>query len=164
MTKKNQLLSRADFAAAQGVSRQMVDRYVKSGMPLQDGLIDPEQAQTWIAQNILARSKPGESYNEARTRSMVAEAGIKEMQLDILRGRYIDAEEMRELLGRIYTGAKNIWLQAIRKIEIRLSLTPEQSQFVQDSIYRGLEELASGRILKEKPKCEMKRKRLSRKK
>lgn len=164
MGRKTQLVSRADFAKAQGVSRQMVDRYVKSGMPLQDGMIDPKQAEAWIAQNILSRSKPGESFAEAKTRTQIAEAGIKELQLAALQGRYVDAVEMKTTLERVYLGAREVWLQAIAKIVMRLGLDVDQEQVVKEAIYRGLEELASGRILKEKPKCEVKRKRLSRKK
>jgi hypothetical protein len=165
LAKKIQLLSRADFAKAQGVSRQMVDRYVKSGMPLQDGKVDPKQAEAWIAQNILSRSKPGESFAEAKTRTQIAEAGIRELQLEILQGRYIDADEMREVLGRVYLGAREVWLQAIAKISMRLGLDVDQEQVVKEIIYAGLTSLASGRILEEKkPLCEAKRKRLSRKK
>lgn len=164
MTKKIQLLSRADFAEVQGVSRQMVDRYVKSGMPLRDGMIDPKQAEAWIAQNILSRSKPGESFAEAKTRTQIAEAGIKELQLAALQGRYVDAVEMKTTLERVYLGAREVWLQAIAKIVMRLGLDVDQEQVVKEIIYAGLASLASGRILKEKPKCEMKRKRLSRKK
>ena len=164
MSKKTQLLSRADFAKAQGVSRQMVDRYVKSGMPLRDGKVDPEQAQTWIAQNILGRSRPGETYSEARTRTQIAEAGIREMQLEILRGSYINAAEMKTTLERVYMGAREVWLQAIAKIVMRLGLDVDQEQVVKEIIYAGLASLASGRILKEKKPCEAKRRRLSRKK
>ena len=165
MTKKIQLLSRADFAKAQGVSRQMVDRYVKSGMPLQDGKVDPKQAEAWIAQNILSRAKPGETFAEAKTRTQIAEAGIREMQLEILRGSYINAAEMKTTLERVYMGAREIWLQAIAKISMRLGLDADQEQLVKEIIYAGLTSLASGRILKEKkPLCEAKRKRLSRKK
>ena len=164
MTKKIQLLSRADFAEVQGVSRQMIDKYVKSGMPLQDGMIDRKQAEAWIAQNILSRAKPGETFAEAKTRTQIAEAGIRETQLEILRGSYINAAEMRAVLDRVYMGAREVWLQAIAKISMRLGLDADQEQVVKEAIYRGLEELASGRILKEKKPCEAKRKRLSRKK
>jgi hypothetical protein len=164
MSKETQLLSRADFAKAQGVSRQMIDRYVQSGMPLRDGKVDPEQAQTWIAQNILGRSRPGESFAEAKTRTQIAEAGIREMQLEILRGSYINAAEMKTALERVYMGAREIWLQAVAKISMRLGLDADQEQVVKTIIYAGLTSLASGRILEEKPKCEAKRKRLSRKK
>jgi hypothetical protein len=164
LTKKIQLLSRADFAEVQGVSRQMIDKYVKSGMPLQDGMIDRKQAEAWIAQNILSRAKPGETFAEAKTRTQIAEAGIREMQLEILRGSYVNAAEMRAVLDRVYMGAREVWLQAIAKISMRLGLDADQERVVKEAIYRGLEELASGRILKEKKPCEAKRKRLSRKK
>lgn len=164
MSKKTQLLSRADFAKAQGVSRQMVDKYIRSGLPLQDGMLDPIRAEAWVRKNILSRSKPGETYSEARTRSMIAEAGIKERQLEILRGSYIDAKKMKATLERVYLGAREVWLQAIAKISMRLGLDADQEQVVKEIIYAGLASLASGHILKEKPKCEMKRKRLSRKK
>jgi hypothetical protein len=142
----------------------MVDRYVKSGMPLQDGKVDPKQAEAWIAQNILSRAKPGETFAEAKTRTQIAEAGIREMQLEILRGSYVNAAEMRAVLDRVYMGAREVWLQAIAKIVMRLGLDADQGQVVKEIIYAGLASLASGHILKEKKPCEAKRKRLSRKK
>ena len=164
MAKETQLLSRADFAKAQGVSRQMIDKYVKSGMPLQDGRVDPKQAGAWIERNVLSRSKPGETFAEAKTRTQIAEAGIREMQLEILRGSYINAAEMRGTLERVYMGAREVWLQAIAKIVMRLGLDVDQELVVKEIIYAGLTSLASGRILKEKKPCEAKRKRLSRQK
>ena len=164
MAKETQLLSRADFAKAQGVSRQMIDKYVRGGMPLQDGKVDPKQAEAWIAQNILSRAKPGETFAEAKTRTQIAEAGIREMQLETLRGSYVNAAEMRAVLDRVYMGAREVWLQAIAKISMRLGLDVDQEQVVKKIIYAGLTSLASGRILEEKKPCEAKRKRLSRKK
>jgi hypothetical protein len=142
----------------------MIDKYVRGGMPLQDGKVDPKQAEAWIAQNILSRAKPGETFAEAKTRTQIAEAGIREMQLEILRGSYVNAAEMRAVLDRVYMGAREVWLQAIAKIVMRLGLDADQGQVVKEIIYAGLASLASGHILKEKKPCEAKRKRLSRKK
>lgn len=163
MGRKTQLVSRADFAKAQGVSRQMVDRYVAAGMPLHNSKVDPIEAAAWVQNNITARSTPGETYSEAKTRTQIAEAGIKELQLAALQGRYVDAVEMKTTLERVYLGAREVWLQAIAKIVMRLGLDVDQEQVVKEAIYRGLEELASGRILREKNPCEAKRRRLSRK-
>jgi len=163
VTKNNQLQSRAAFAAAQGISRQMVDRYVQSGMPLQGKMVDPKLAREWIKKNILARSRPGETFAEARTRAQIATAGIREMELEILRGRYIDAEKMRDALERIYIGAREVWLQAIGKISARLGLEAAQEKIVKEIIYAALTNLSSGRIL-ENAKCKPKPKKSSRKK
>ena len=108
MAKETQLLSRADFAKAQGVSRQMIDKYVKSGMPLQDGRVDPKQAGAWIERNVLSRSKPGETFAEAERKRQEAQPLIDRAAAD-----YEDACLRRHAAGALCDGTPQARIEAL---------------------------------------------------
>ncbi len=79
MTKRNKLLSKAEYAARIGVNRSQVTRYCAKGMPTHAGMIDPEEADWWREQN-LDPTKPKSKVTPPQQRKAAIEKGAAEVE------------------------------------------------------------------------------------
>jgi hypothetical protein len=86
---KKKFMTRAEFARAQHVTRQMVTKWIAHyGMPITDaGLVDVELSRQWLRDNTRQRATNGnghapESLIAARTRKEAALASLREYELE----------------------------------------------------------------------------------
>jgi phage terminase Nu1 subunit (DNA packaging protein) len=108
MQKK--LMTRAEFGKAHGVSRQMVDRWVRAGLPVgQDGRIDRAQGQAWLAANTSRgrSSGSGETFANARARKESSLADLRELELKEKRGELVSKKDAQLAFAALVTATKN---------------------------------------------------------
>lgn len=101
-------VTKAQFAEAMGVSKAMVTKYVRKGLPLTpEGRIDLAAGRAWVEANIdrlpasarggrAARGagKLGETLTAARARKESALASLHELELRLRRGELLEAGQV----------------------------------------------------------------------
>lgn len=104
-TDKGASVSQSEVARAWGVSRQMVHKWVKEGMPL-TSLVD---AQAWRSKRLAAHGTgnqaPG-TLNDARERKLALECEMLELRLAVERTEYLPAASVEEAMtaaGSVFT-------------------------------------------------------------
>lgn len=101
------LVSQAEFARMQGCDKGHITRLKQADrLVMQDGKVDVEASRQRIAQTADPSHGKGEvpasnnarpvgTYNEARARNEMAKAELAEMERDKMRGKLVDADEVR---------------------------------------------------------------------
>src|SRR5687767_13433825 len=109
-TKRRKTLTQVEFAAAEAVTKQAVNRWVKLGMPREfDGTIDPVAARKWLRENS-ARStnaSASQSLTANRSRREAATAALRELELRVKQGELVSREEVARSIGNVIVGAKS---------------------------------------------------------
>src|SRR5271170_6435444 len=85
-TRRTELVSQSEFARRQGVSKQMVTKYVGAGLPLHDGKIDVREARAWLRSNTTRGAAKGESFASARARKEASLADLRALELAVKKG------------------------------------------------------------------------------
>ena len=98
---RTETVSRSAFAAAIGVSPQMVSRYIAAGLPrLPDGRLDPAAAHAWLEENrVSPDTTTGQGYALSKAKLEAAKAGLAELELAAKSAKTLDAAEVRQLLS-----------------------------------------------------------------
>jgi hypothetical protein len=125
-------------------------RWHRKGMPL-----EVEAAKAWRAQHARARVKPGTaaepnsaeggSFSDWRTRRERAAALQAELDLAEQRGRLIDVQELRQLLGRHFAAARDIAMGMGARLAPVLAAETDPArvgQLLNDEVHRMLTAIA----------------------
>jgi transcriptional regulator with XRE-family HTH domain len=108
--KAAQTITAALYAKCLGVSKQMVSKYVKAGMPtLPDGSIDPAAATAWRNANISRHDD--ETLTDARKRDLGLTADLKEQELRRRRGELLEKAEVEKQWSDLLLNFRKAMLQ-----------------------------------------------------
>jgi hypothetical protein len=132
-------IGKSQFARLIGVTPGRVSHYITKGMPVRpDGDLDRRVALDWIAQNVARELRPPmvprsgrrggrpphsleKSYGEARRLLEVLKAQRLKLEVDRLRGRLLEREQVTTEvfeLGRVYRDA---WLNWPSRVAAQLA-------------------------------------------
>jgi phage terminase Nu1 subunit (DNA packaging protein) len=147
-------ISKAEFARREKVSKTVVSKWVRAGLPTAGGgQIDPEAARAWLKANT-SRGVTVESLTEARSRKESALADLRELELARLRGETVLVEDVGHVLDSAIATSRVRLLAVPQKVapELALEDNPVKCQeLVRAAIHEALHELASGRLQEAAP-------------
>jgi len=140
--EKRKVASRLEFAKAEGVSKVMVGRWVKAGLPvLTDGRIDVKAGRAWLQANILNRSEEGESFSAAKARKESALASLRELELAERKGQLLDREEVKQAVEGLVIQARETLMGVPSQVQDRLTgmtSAPAIGELLEAEIRRAL--------------------------
>jgi hypothetical protein len=133
------------IADALGVSRPLVVAYRKRGMPVESA----KAAREWMSANIRPRLPNGTQpdkqtihkqsrYQDARTRSALAEAEDRELAVLERRGVLVHRDKVRGELARQLSGLRDSILQIPARLQSVLAAETDEAKchdIVQDELY-----------------------------
>lgn len=115
--KPGRKLNRADLATLVGVSLVTIDAYVRRGMPFvqrgskgKEWQFDSAAVIEWLRQQDVEAALGDVSklnYDEARRRSMAAQAGLQEYELARIRRTMISVDEVEDLVSDEYGAVRS---------------------------------------------------------
>lgn len=162
-----QRVKQKDIAAALGLHKSVLSRYVRKGMP-QHSI---EAAQAWYSQNIGLRTRTDEAhgaapvatppaghvepifprtpahdegFQAARTRREVAEANMAEMREAELQGKLIRVDTVRSAWAKRVSSTRDALLQIPSRLAPTLAPETDMervAQILEDELRRALAEL-----------------------
>jgi hypothetical protein len=124
------ITTKSQLARRLGISAMAVSKYVAKGLPVRrDGMVDQRVALRWVAENIATHMRlpqgqrlggrgrprtnlPDSHFAEARRLLQLLRAQRLRLEVDRLRGRLLDREEVTTAvaeLGRAYHAAWLAW-------------------------------------------------------
>lgn len=155
-----ELVSIAEYARRRGCTEGAVRRAAREGrICLIDGKVDPVAADAQWAANTRVRAGsapaaqggPGEAgdtsgtYWQSRAKREAAEAEVAEMRLRELRRELVRVDEVRHLLGRRLSAAREILLGSASRLAPLLATEADQvrcAQLLEGEMHRALGEIS----------------------
>ena|SRR5215467_9239377 len=122
LNESGSLVSQAEFARRQEVSRPRVNQWIQAGMPHIDRKIDFRAASQWLADNVdRVDAIAQDSLNEARRRSENAKAHLLENQVARENRLLLPADEIEEEWSAIISAARNRLLLMATKLAPKMA-------------------------------------------
>lgn len=137
-------VSQAEFARRKGVTRAAVTYAIQSGrIKLEDdqkilveqALLDWEENSDVTKQ----RTPPSENYNDAKTRMVIAEADLAELELQEKLGSIVSIDEVRQALAAMVKTTRDRILGTARRLA-PLLVGKQNEREVADKIHHELED------------------------
>jgi phage terminase Nu1 subunit (DNA packaging protein) len=150
-------ISKKDFADAMGVSKAMVTKYVRKGLPVTPhGAIDLASGREWVEKNIDrlppaahgSRKKDktdrsGEDLTMARTRKESALASLHELELRLRENELAEVSDIAAVWESLVSAAQNRMLGLASKLARMLTTgdVQERQEIIEREIRSALSSL-----------------------
>ena len=150
------ILSKAEFAKDQRVSKTMVTKWIAAGLPVTpQGRIDRAKAIEWLKANTTRPTAKLETYVEARARKERSLADLRELDALQRRGEVVAVNDAFDILEEFVSVCRARLLAIPTTAAPELVGQPDLAKVqavLKRHVYDALNELASGAGIVEKAK------------
>jgi hypothetical protein len=149
MAARKGQLSRRQYAAHRGVSRQMVDKYVAAGViPVRSGLINPLKADAALAKRSIAAG-PGVSLAEARRRKLAASVALLVDEVEQLEASAVPPAEFAEYWSAVGSVIRQRFEEMSTQVVLQVAGRPAAEAFavLTETVREVLTDLAGTEVV-----------------